>query len=396
MPILNEACYNITIVAIDALGYFASSLVWLYILPPSPPNIAEVPLNTAVMWGEPGVVFRWVIHGGNNWKLWKNNTLVDEGAVMKSEIKLVIKDWQQEDWRPGVYNLTLQVMDESSFKSSTVLIKIYLDLGDPFADFFLTELSYWYLFGEYAIGSPDGRFAIVFFDYSNGHITLDMGIHEEIIDGEGADFTVIAQGGNYTVSVSSSIDTHFTTLGHSSGNHSFDLSLSGLDSVRFVRVEYRSGEDVELDAIEALNFNTPEGDTDVPEVNDIVDFWVWSNQTIIPLIWTAFDATPWSYQVLINDTPVVSESWNGSMVTYIFEPESPGWWNVTLVLFDVFGNYACDTVMIEIRIPTITYTTTTNTTATDTTQIWISVVVFGALGAGAVVLLITRRAKKSG
>ena len=393
VPILNESCYNVTVVAIDILGQNTLSSISLFVMEPSPPIIAVLPFNTEVPWGVKGTSFSWSVHGGNTWKIWKNGSIIHEGSLFGNMVEISIQNWQEEDWSPGLYNLTLQVLDDSTSTSRAVFISIYIDMGDPYANTVLSDRSEWYLFGENALGAPDGNFALIFPDYGSGFLTLDMGLHEEIIDGEGEDLSIIAQGGNYSLLVSENINVQFTRLGYGSGNMSFDLSGSDLDFVRFIRIEYRFGNNVELDAIVALNVNKPDVDTEIPSITEIADFWVWDNQTSITLSWTASDATPWSYKILVNDTQVVSGSWNGSEITYPLELESSGWWNVTLILYDVFGNRAHDTVLIEARsvtiIPTST-TTTSNPTNADTLLLWISIFTIGTFGVIAVILIAVR------
>ncbi|MFX0095534.1 MAG: aryl-sulfate sulfotransferase, partial [Candidatus Hodarchaeota archaeon] len=285
IPSLNESIYNITLVASDLLGYRASKTTWLIVLPPSPPIIAAVPQQTEFWWKKGNVSLIWEVHGGTSWTLWKNGTAIHNGEYTSNYIRLQI-DWHSKEWLPGVYNLTFQAVDSTGGSSTNTIwlhIMFEYQLGDPYANAVVSEASLWYFAPENALGAPDGNCSLIFVDYGNGYLTLDMGAYEEIIDGEGADFTVITQEGNYTVYVSNET-TSFIYIGWGNSNTSFDLASIGFTKARYVRVEYRAGVRVELDAIVASNYNLLE-DTDPPQISDIADFWIWENQTQVTLTW---------------------------------------------------------------------------------------------------------------
>ncbi|MFX0092559.1 MAG: hypothetical protein ACFFBD_12415 [Candidatus Hodarchaeota archaeon] len=67
------------------------------------------------------------------------------------------------------------------------------------------------------------------------------------------------------------------------------------------------------------------------------------------LTWNASDATPLNYSILVNDSLVASGPWNGSDIQFVFSWSTIGMIQVTLYLFDIFGNYAFNTVIIQIR-----------------------------------------------
>ncbi|MHA2313242.1 MAG: hypothetical protein ACXADF_17280, partial [Candidatus Thorarchaeota archaeon] len=349
LPLLDEALYNITITANDLANHKDIHTTWLTISPPSPPVIAASPDVTLLEWGSGIVTLSWEVHGGNHWYLWKNGVLINNSPLTNKTIELVIESWQTPEWVPGSYNLTLVVSDETHSTSKSTLFGVILDLGDAFADAIVPERSLWYSFGENAIGAPDGIYAQIFLDYGNGHLTLDMGEQEEIVNRPGDDFTIISRGGNYTVFVGPSFDSPLTHLGNANGTQSFDLSGINIDIVRYIRVEYRLGDTVELDAIEAINYNIPDSDIQDPQIAGPEDFWVWANQSQIPLEWQVFDDTPWNYTVLVNGTVVEVGSWNGSGLNLSIGNPGVGNWNVTLLLYDLFGNSASYNVALVVR-----------------------------------------------
>ncbi|MFW9886213.1 MAG: hypothetical protein ACFFEX_17635, partial [Candidatus Thorarchaeota archaeon] len=106
---------------------------------------------------------------------------------------------------------------------------------------------------------------------------------------------------------------------------------------------------VELDAIEAINYNAPTSDIYDPQISSPDDLWVWSNQSQIQLEWEAFDDTPSNYTVLVNGSAVQEESWDGSDVIVSIANPGAGVWNVTLLLLDLSDNWASDSVILEVR-----------------------------------------------
>ncbi|MFX1285686.1 MAG: hypothetical protein ACFFB5_18745 [Promethearchaeota archaeon] len=222
---------------------------------------------------------------------------------------------------------------------------------DAYANWFLEGLSTWYLYGENALGSPDDKLAVIYIDYGNGYLVLDMGLNQEIINGTGSDFTVIAGDGDYLVRVGNNFTSPFVILGTGSGNQSFDLSAVGLTSARYIWIECISEEkNVELDAIEAIYYNQPDYETDLPQITGPDDFWVWSDQKTVQISWEVYDLNPWNYSVSVENIMVEQSSWEESSVSYkLGLTDKNETVEIVLVLDDIFGNRAKDTVTIELR-----------------------------------------------
>ena len=112
------------------------------------------------------------------------------------------------------------------------------------------------------------------FDLSlgGGWVVVDMGEGEEIIDGTGVDFRVYesdpgCSGGEasaYAVFVSENPAGPWTEIGTGNGVTSFDLSGSGLFTVRYIRIEDRASPSppstpgADIDAIEAIYLAEPD------------------------------------------------------------------------------------------------------------------------------------------
>jgi hypothetical protein len=169
------------------------------------------------------------------------------------------------------------------------------------------------------------------------------------VNGPGDDFTVISQGGNYSIFLQPTSESSLSLIGRANGTHSFDLNDIGMDLARYVRVEYFVGDTIALDAIEAINYNIPASDIYDPQISGPADFWVWSNQSLIQLEWEASDDTPKNYTVLVNGSAVENGPWNGSDLAISISNPGTGFWNITLHLNDLSDNSASDSVILEVR-----------------------------------------------
>ncbi len=352
VPLLDEGEYNITVVASDLAGQRTINTTWLTVEFPSPPIILFMSGETQFLWGQENAILTYEIHGGVQWALWKNEVQIRGAGLSGHLLEIEIENWQPEGWSLGIHNITLEVTDSSDASSTlTLWIQIILSPGDPYADACIASHSDWYLHGDNAVGAPDNAFAEIFLDYGNGYVTLDMGAGEEILDGIGADFWVVAQGGEYNVRVSNSLTTAFITIGTGQGSQEYNLTGTGLIAARYVRITYLDGADVEVDAIVAHNYNQAGGDTEAPLITGLEDFWVLETQTTTSFIWETYDANPWNYSLYVNGSLYETGPWNGSDITLTLEITMTGAWqkqNVTLALFDVCGQQNQDSVLVDI------------------------------------------------
>ncbi|MFW9906228.1 MAG: aryl-sulfate sulfotransferase [Candidatus Thorarchaeota archaeon] len=360
-PLQEEGLYNVTLLISDSIQLSTKNTVWVEVIPPGSPIISSVPQSKYFQWGQSESTLTWEVHGGTDWILWRNETLLKGSNMNENKIHQSMR-WQEDKWILGRYNLTLQVFNEKKVSAlRSTWIEVFYSYGDAYANAFEFESSKWYLNGEAVLGAPNGESASIFKDYGNGYITVDMGYLEEIVDGSGPDFTIIAQGGEYTVYGGRILTAAFTELGFGKGNLSLDLSLVDLDSIRYIRIEYRTGDIILVDAILAYNFNHIEDDIEPPLITGPEDFSVWQNQTKIVVKWTIIELTPWNYSIIVNDEIVENKPWKGSditidLVTSNFNTEII----LKLIVFDLFGNKAEDIVKLKIIIISTSKTKTAN------------------------------------
>ncbi|NPD90331.1 MAG: hypothetical protein HGN29_16585 [Asgard group archaeon] len=350
-PLVDEGNYNVTLLIIDRTLGSVLKTTWIEVAPPSPPIISQFPMNDFVQWGHQNTSFIWEVHGesDSSWKLLKNESIYASGVLSNKIIEISIEDWYDIEWYLGTYNLTLSVEDTyGNTTISTVFIKIAI-AGDPYVNAIIEIASLFYYNGENAIGAPDGECAQIFADYSNGFITLDMGRDEEIVDGDGDDFTIISSSGRFDCWVGNNLEESFVFLGSGEGNTSFDLNAKDLDSARYVRIEYTSGIMVRVDAIVALNYLILESDSESPEIIGPDDFVINNNVTSFTISWLLYDITPFNFSITINDEVYDSGPWNGSDITLTYVWDELGLYEVELILYDIFGNHASDIVNVQVE-----------------------------------------------
>ncbi|MGY5873538.1 MAG: aryl-sulfate sulfotransferase [Candidatus Thorarchaeota archaeon] len=349
-PQMDRGTYNVTVELIDMFGLQSNHTLFIEIISISPPVFVSQPDDGQLVWGSSYAKLSWIVYGGFGWNLYKDGVELQQGLVDDIYIDFQIENWREEDWRIDTYNLTLVVWDSLSSASATSWIEIIYDPSDPYADSFLEEMSEFYLNGDNVVGAPDDRYTTLYMDYANGYLTADMGIGEEIIDELGDDFIVYTGAGEYFVFISNSLETIFTQItGTFIGNASIDMSSTGIETARYVRIQFYPDVDVTVDAIEALHYNAETADTGLPEIIGPSDIILPQNVTSIELNWNVSDQTPWSFAILVDNAIMDSGIWTGGNISYTFVRNSTRTYNITLIVEDVFGNAASDSVMVSVE-----------------------------------------------
>jgi len=72
----------------------------------------------------------------------------------------------------------------------------------------------------------------------------------------------------------------------------------------------------------------------------------------VSLIWCATDRSPSTYRIYLNGTVIREGEWNsGEEISYLFEGEEAGHYNITIEFRDALGNTASHTVEINVNEP---------------------------------------------
>ena len=341
VPNFDEGNYNVTIILFDFAGFNSSSSVNLIIISPSPPVILYIPSEQEYQFGIGNITISWEVHGGNTWKIYVDDTIYAQGVISDILLTFTTDNWDVNIWNPGKHYVTLEIENEEEEKStSTIAVIVWLNKADPYADSVVYVLSELYDNGENALGAPDDQTCWIFEGYTLGYITLDMGEQEEIINKNGDDLKIYASGGEYQIWVGNDIYSPFTYLGTATGNSSFNIDSISFSQVRYVRVQYTQGDFINLDAIEAIYYNTPEWDSYPPIIQHLLDIEAYRKDRIQVINWVAFDSNPYNYSISVDGMFLEAGDWNGSVITCYVPLIHIGDVFVSLLLFDTYGNSA--------------------------------------------------------
>jgi len=104
----------------------------------------------------------------------------------------------------------------------------------------------------------------------------------------------------------------------------------------------------------------------LPTINSPVDIEYDHLSTGHSIIWTPYDASPFTYIIYLDADIVRSGAWNLTSETISISVDglAVGLYNFTIVVSDTSGNSAIDTVLVQV-VATITTTTTTTTIPTQ-------------------------------
>ena len=346
LPNLDEGKYIVTITLTDQLGLVTSASYSLVIAPPAIPVLSSM-VDTRYQWGVAGTDLRWEVHGGANWVLYRNGSLLASGVITGSELSIPVH-WREDFWLLKSYNLTLLVTGSVAVLS-TDLVSIYVDASNPYANSFLKSEMRWTINPENALGAPDNKYAFISYDYDYGQIILDMGENESILDGAGADFTVYATG-IYQV-LGRAIDSNtYIDFGVHTDEDTIDLSDWGLSKVRYLKFAYVTDIYFSLDAVEAMYYEKVKVDG-MPLVSADDSMTFYSNESMVQVSWSVSDPNPMNYSIFLDDTLVGSGYWiDQKTISYEFSVQSvPNDFDLQLVVMDVQEFRVSKTVQVHIE-----------------------------------------------
>jgi subtilisin family serine protease len=108
--------------------------------------------------------------------------------------------------------------------------------------------------------------------------------------------------------------------------------------------------------------------------------------------WQPYDLHPETYEILRNGSPILTEDWESSPGSIMISVDglTAGIYNYMIIVTDIGGNTAFDTVVVTVLEPSVTTTTTTtSTTTTNGTQTGYSdILLIIAVGAGGAIIIV--------
>ncbi|MFW9794169.1 MAG: nitrous oxide reductase family maturation protein NosD [Candidatus Thorarchaeota archaeon] len=105
-------------------------------------------------------------------------------------------------------------------------------------------------------------------------------------------------------------------------------------------------------------------DSKAPTIDHPEDVEYIEGSTGHSITWNATDFHPSHYEILDNETELISHSWSGELITVTIDGFNVGTHIVTIIVHDTFGYYSTDIVIVIVTAQATTSTTTTTTTAT--------------------------------
>ncbi len=101
-------------------------------------------------------------------------------------------------------------------------------------------------------------------------------------------------------------------------------------------------------------------DPDAPIIDHPEDILCEEGHNDFKIIWHPSDVAPDRYEIHLNDTLLLNESWSilDEMIEITITDLSRGSYNYTIIVFDTSGNYVTDSVIVSV-IESLPYTTTT-------------------------------------
>ena len=237
-----------------------------------------------------------------SFSLYRNNTLVATGPLT-ADFPMVFE--QIDDYTPGTYNYSLEVLDESNNIGRTSLLVYVSDFTPPFIN-----------------RPPD----LVISEDAIGQ-TIIWGIRE-------------ANPHNYSLYLDGVLIDSGTSLGDV---FSYSLSNLGIGDHTFTLVVYdQFGLSHTCISYVTVQDMTP------PSISAIADCRFVEADSNAFIEWKVYDRHPSHYIISVDNTILPQINWDGSNIVLQCVGWSPGSYTVDLKVFDLSGNFKIDEVNIEI------------------------------------------------
>lgn len=137
-------------------------------------------------------------------------------------------------------------------------------------------------------------------------------------------------------------------------------------------------------------------DGTAPVIDSPIDLEIEQGDTGNEIEWSPSDLHPTSYEILMDDTSIVTGDWTGGTITVSVDGLAAGTYNFTVVLMDVGGNTVSDSVFVTVTAASTTPTTTTTpTTPPEGVDIIVIIIIAGAGGAILIIIIYACSKKKS-
>ena len=340
LPTLYEGRHQFDVKLTDTLGLQNHSKLIISIIPPVKPIVVSENL-AKLDWGKVDNLV-WEIHGGSHFRLYRNDSLMTEGQVSSTQLKLPIY-WRADNWQLNTYHIRLEVANSNTTVDFEEYLKIKVRKANPYASSILSDETSWTSKPVFSLGPRDGNTAEVSYGYENGALALDMAA--TVLNQNGSDLTVFATGGTYRVFAKSGLGETYVELGRGRGVSEFDLG--SLSSCRYIKITYLTGVPIEVDAIQAKQIQSDRSSDQLDL--DLRDRTVFGTQGSVLLSWNITYDLGINYQVEINDHKLVDHIWQGTPIHVLINlTRGTDSYQVKLLVTDILGQQFSGSVVISI------------------------------------------------
>ncbi|MHA1907828.1 MAG: SBBP repeat-containing protein, partial [Candidatus Thorarchaeota archaeon] len=346
---LPEGVYNVTIIIYDEGGNGETSTVLITVLDDATVPTIDVPDDITYDEFSTGHWLTWTPGDDNpdTYTIYENGSVIDSGPWDGSAVAIQIDGLSY-----GSYNYTIVVEDIGNNTASDTVWIFIVDGTWPATD------------------SPDD-------------ITMDEGsTSNQLIwsptDAHPASYAIFRNG---------------TEL--ESGPWAGEVVAISLDGLslgvyNYTMIVYDIDDNWGLDTV----FVTVVDGTD-PQLNSPSDIEYEFGDTGNEISWTAIDLHPVSYEIFVDGTSTMSEAWTDDTITVSADGFSVGVHDVEIVVTDIGGNTASDTVTVTVTTSaTSPTTTTTPTIPPDGPDYTLIIIIVAAAGAIVVIIIIVMMKKK--
>ncbi|MHA2335979.1 MAG: right-handed parallel beta-helix repeat-containing protein [Candidatus Hodarchaeales archaeon] len=418
--------YNYTLIANDTSSNFNSSTIWVMIYDGVDPVVNQ-PDNISYEYGySPGEI-QWIVtdNHADNYTIYLDGVFFSTGNwTSGSNITVVLSNNS-----PGAYNYTLIVFDESGLNTSSIVFVFVLPdttrpTVDQPADFsvehnatgeFITWVANDFFPASYSIlingslettGSWNNSYPIVIPVNTSvsGLFNYTIIVYDETNNIRN-DTVFVTINPFQGLAISHPVDVNYeegqknvniswTLIGNKTGTYkiynesilivtdtwtndtvvALDVSNLAIGTYNYTIIANSSDNVTIMDTV----FVTVVVDSTSPTISDESDIFYLENSLNNNIVWSVFDLNPDTYVLYKNGTEKDSGPWtNNNSLTMNVDGQYPGYYNYTLIIYDLNGQSANDTVwvlVIDNSVPELV-STPTNTVnypeETDFTLSWL-------------------------
>ena len=301
---LDVGLHNFTIIVYDEGGNNVKDTVFVNVAPSTPPSVSG-PGTITYEAGSSGNSITWTASDSypDSYQIWLDDIVNETGIWDGSNIVFDI-----DGLDPGSHNITI-VLEDKAGNISTDYVEVTVD--DTIDPNIVAPSDYDYDYGDTG-------------NWVNWTTTdLYLASYSVLLNGSPHIGTTVISGTQYNITIDAD--------GLEPGAHNFTLIVldgSGNEAISSVIIRVIEYDDPTIDSPEDMLFE--EGST---------------GHT---LLWKPYDASPKSYEILQNGTPVKFGDWAGEWLFDILDSLSAGDYNYTCVVYDVYGNSASDQVKVTV------------------------------------------------